>query len=107
MDTKSLIKKLNAVICDYSKKSQKKYSEVWLTSVDFGGLYDNGKFNLCVKAEHQIESCLDETTDIINFLDIHANEELKILWAILVYDLKDRIHCEYETLRVFDESQNC
>lgn len=107
MDTKSFIKNLNQVICEYSKVSGKKYSEVWLTPVDFGGLYDNGKFNLCVKSEHQIDSCLAETTEIINYLDKNANEELKIIWAVLVYDSNDEMHCVSETLKVFDESQAC
>ncbi len=107
MDTKSHIKKLNEVICNYSKLTDKKYSEVWLAPVDFGGLYDNGKFNLCVKAEHQIDSCLDETTDIIRYLDENAKDQLAIIWAVLVYDSDDQIHCESEALRVFDDSHSC
>jgi len=107
VDTKLLIKKINEVICEYSKKSQKKFSEVWLTPVDFGGLYDNGKFNLCVKAEHEIYSCLEETTEIINYLNEFAKNELKMIWAVLVYNSSDQIHCESETLRVFDETHTC
>ncbi len=54
MDTKVLISKLNEVFCDYNKQTDKKYSEVWLSEKDFGGLYNNGKFVLCIKANHYI-----------------------------------------------------
>jgi serine phosphatase RsbU (regulator of sigma subunit) len=106
MDTKLLIKKLNEVFCN-NNKTGKKYAEVWLTEVDLGGLYDNGKFVLCLKAEHEIGSCYDETEEIINLLSKEAPKELDYIWRVVIYDIDDEIHCESYELKVFDESNSC
>ena len=106
MDTKLLIKKLNEVFCN-NNKTGKKYSEVWLSEVDLGGLYDNGKFVLCLKAEHEIDSCYDETTDILNLLNQQAKEELEYIWTVRVYNTQDQVHCESSDLKVFDEANSC
>lgn len=106
MDTKLLVKKLNEVFCNYNK-TDKKYSEVWLSEVDLGGLYNNGKFVLCVKAEHEIDSCYNEINDIIQMLDENAKEELQYIWTVQVYDLEEEVHCESSDLKVFDEATSC
>ena len=106
MDTKLLVKKLNEVFCNYNK-TDKKYSEVWLSEVDLGGLYNNGKFVLCLKAEHDIDSCYDETLEILNLLNDKAKEELEYIWTVQVYDMDDEIHCESSDLKIYDEANSC
>ena len=51
-----LSKKLKDVFCN-ENKAEKKYATVWLSDVDFGGLYQTDKFVVNVKAEHKIASC--------------------------------------------------
>ena len=56
MDTNTIIKNLKGIFCD-SNKRDKRYSEVWLSDVDFGGLYHTNKYYILnVKAEHKIDN---------------------------------------------------
>lgn len=106
MDTKSLIKKLNEIFCNLNRK-EKKYSEVWLTDVDFGGLYYSGQYVLNIKAEHQINSCSDEIKDIIELLDEQAKEELKYIWRVDVYNANEEIHCQSQDGLIYNDSVAC
>jgi hypothetical protein len=107
MDRNLLIKKLNNLFCDLSKNG-KKYSEVWLSDMDFGGLYEANKFVLNVKAGHQINSCSDEIREILYYLDKNAHEELQSIWSVTVYDTNDMIHCsDSNDLLVFNEANAC
>ncbi len=106
MDTKALIKILHDIFCE-NNKTGKKYVEVWLQEEDFGGLYNSGKFVLCLKAEHEIDSCLDETEEIINLLSQKAPKELEYIWRVTIFDMDERIHCESEELKVYDEHSSC
>lgn len=106
MDTRILVKKLNEVFCKYNKRD-KKYSEVWLSEVDMGGLYNNGMFVLCIKAEHEIDSCYDEINDIIQMLDKEAKEELEYIWTVRIYNKEEEVHCEMSDLKVFDDGSSC
>lgn len=72
-----------------------------------GGYNNNGKFVLCLKAEHEIDSCYDETTDILNLLNEKAKEELEYIWTVQVYDMDDEIYCESSDLKVYDEASSC
>lgn len=106
MDTTAFIEKLNSIFCEINRNN-KKYSCVWLTEVDFGGLYQNDKYVLNVKAEHQIDSCNAEIFTIIKLLDEKAKEELQNIWRVDVYNANEEIHCWSEELLVFDESDAC
>ncbi len=106
MNTKLLIKKLNQVFCEHNK-TDKKYSEIWLSDVDLGGLYNNGMFVLCIKAEHDIDSCYDEISNVIQMLDKEAKEELEYIWTVRIYNKEEQIHCEMSDLKVFDEATSC
>ena len=92
MDTKILITNLNHLFCEIGKEG-KLYSQVWLEDADFGGLYRSGKFILNVKAHHKIDNCNSEIKDIIQLLDKRANEELKHIWRVAVYNADDQVHC--------------
>ena|ERR1019366_3209250 len=105
MDTKALVKKLNEIFCNLNRE-EKKYSEVWLTDADFGGLYYSGQYVLNIKAEHQIYSCTDEINDIITILGEQAKEELKNIWRVDVYNADEEIHCS-EGVMVYDQYTAC
>jgi hypothetical protein len=105
MDTKILIGKLNKVFCE-SNKADKKYSEVWLEEVDFGGLYYSDKFTLNVKAEHQIDNCSGEIRDIIKMLNESCKDELKHIWSVNVFNANEEIHC-FEQFKVYSEEIAC
>lgn len=92
MDKETLISSLNKFFCE-TDRDKKRYSEVWLTDVDFGGLYYNGKYVLNVKAEHQINSCSEEIKSIISMMDKDAKDELDAIWSVAVYNANDDIHC--------------
>lgn len=102
MDTKLFIKKLQGIFCD-----SKKYTEVWLSDVDLGGLYDNGKYILNVKAEHEIDSCSSEISGVLELLDKHAQELLEYIWAVNVLDSNDEVHCASGELLVYTEETAC
>src|SRR5579863_8964352 len=106
MDRKVLIKSLNNVFCDINKAG-KKYSEVWLTDVDFGGLYQSDKYVLNVKAEHQIDNCKDEIVEILNILDSRAHDELQLIWSVNVYNADDQIQCAEERELIYNEENEC
>jgi hypothetical protein len=106
MDTKALIKTLHDVFCD-NNKTGKKYVQVWLEEENFDGLYESGKYVLCLKAEHEIDSCLDETQEVINLLSEKTPKELESIWRVTIFDMEDNIHCETDDLLVLDENNSC
>lgn len=107
MDRKILIKKLNSLFCDLNK-ADKRYSEVWLSDVDYGGLYQSNKYILNVRAEHAIADCYEEMKWIIKFLDENANEELQSIWRVKVYANDDNFaHCTETLMLVYDEENAC
>lgn len=106
MDKKALIKKFNEIFCNLNR-DVKKYSEVWLTDADFGGLYYSGQFVLNIKAEHQIPSCSDEISDIIMILAEKSPDELKLIWRVDVYNSNEEIHCQSDEGLIYNESIAC
>lgn len=106
MDRKALIKKLNSLFCTLHKEG-KKYTEVWLSDVDFGDLYQSDKYILNVKAEHVIDSCNDEIKEILQILDKSVKEELQYIWRVAVYDASESIHCVGDELTVYNEATSC
>lgn len=106
MDTKALIKSLHDVFC-VNNVDGKKYVEVWLEEENFDGLYNSGKYVLCLKAQHEIDSCLDETQEILDLLNEKAKNELEFIWRVIIYDMDENVHCASEDLKVFDEQTAC
>ncbi len=105
MDKKTFIRNLKQAFCDFTREGVK-YTEVWLSDVDFGGLYYSDKYILHVKAEHDISSCSPEISSILHFLNEHAHEELQAIWSVYVYNSSDEVHCLSENL-VFTDEQAC
>lgn len=107
MDTKTLINNLKQVFCD-SQKQGRKYSEVWLSDVDFGGLYHTDKYYILnVKAEHTIDSCSDEIKDVLDLLNEKAKGELTHIWRVDVYHSNDDFYCMGDDLLVYTEDKSC
>jgi hypothetical protein len=107
MDKRTTIKnKLNSIFCDLSK-GDKKYSEVWLSDVDFGELYQSDKYVLNVKAEHSIDSCKDEIDEILDLLNEKANEELQSIWQVRIFDSSDEVHCASDEILIYSEETSC
>ncbi len=102
MDTKTLVKKLNRVFSE-SKNTRKQYSQIWLSEVDFGGLYHSDQFVLNLKAEHPIERYSTELKDIITMLAQKAKEELKYIMHVAVYEPDDKAECESDDYLVYEE----
>lgn len=93
MDKKAFIDNLQKLFCETNLK-EKRYTEVWLSEVDFGGMYSNGKYVLNVKAEHEIQNCSGEISDILDMVHEKAHEELEYIWRVDVYDSNDQFHCQ-------------
>ncbi|MEO6453442.1 MAG: hypothetical protein ABIN97_05185 [Ginsengibacter sp.] len=108
MDTKSLIANLHSVFCEFNRE-KKKYSEIWLTEADFGGLYNSGKYVLNLKAEHDyyIDSCGHEIEEILTLLDQKAKEELQFIWSVDIYDSDEEIHCQSMDTLVYEDQKAC
>jgi hypothetical protein len=84
MDRKTLVKNLRSVFSNSELRD--KYSEVWLSHIDFGGLYHTEKsFELNVAAKHKIHTTLDEVRYVLNFLRENAKEEEKQIWAVNIH----------------------
>jgi hypothetical protein len=102
-----LAKKLKDIFCAENKAS-KKYSEIWLSNVDFGGLYQTDKVVVNVKAEHKIESCNEEIKYIVTVLFKQlSKEELSLIWRVDVYNSFEEIHCQSEDLLVYTKIDAC
>ncbi len=108
MDTKLLIKNLQSAFCDFNSNI-KKYSEIWLTDADFGGMYASGKYILNLKAElgYDIDSCGQEIDDILTFLEQKTKEELQFIVRVDIYDSEEEIHCQSHELLLYNESIAC
>lgn len=106
MDKKTLIVNLNTVFCALSKGG-KKYSEVWLTEVDFGGLYMSNKYTLNIKADHEIDNCSDEIKEIVFLLYDKAKKEYEYIFEVIVYDSRNDIHCQTTDLIVYESDKAC
>ena len=102
-----LKKKLKDIFCNENKTSHK-YAEVWLSDVDFGGLYQTDKFVVNVKAEHKISSCNEEIKYIITDLFKQlSKEELSLIWRVDVYNSFEQIHCQSDDILVYTEADAC
>lgn len=106
MDKKVLVKKLHDVFCE-SNKGEKKYSQVWLSQLDYGGLYYSNDFVLKLKTEHKIERHLTEISQVIKLLGEKAKEEAKSILRVVVYGPNDKAECESEDYLIYDGETAC
>lgn len=102
-----LAKKLKDIFCA-ENKTNKKCSEIWLSDVDFGGLYQTDKVVVNVKAEHKIDSCNEEIKYIVTVLFKQlSREELTLIWRVDVYNSFEEMHCQSEDLLVYNKMEAC
>jgi len=102
-----LRKKLKDIFCKENKGTNK-YSTVWLSDADFGGLYQSDKFVVNVKAEHEIDSCNEEIKYIItNLFKQLSKEELSAIWRVDVYNSFEEIHCQSDDILVYTDADAC
>lgn len=102
-----LKKTLKAIFCA-ENKSNKKYAEVWLSEVDFGGLYQSDKFVVNVKAVHTIHSINAEIKYIVtNFFKQLTKEELSFIWRVDVFQAEEQVHRQIEDILVYSTDDAC
>jgi len=103
MDKKTLIKKLNKTFSDIILGG-KKYAEVWLTEMDFGGLYRNGTYVLHVRPEPKAESYIQEIHDILSTLDREAKDTLPYISTVKIHNNPDeRVERHWDDIEVYNE----
>ena len=100
-------KKLKEIFCA-ENKVQRKYAEVWLSDVEFGGLYHFEKQIVNVKVDHHIDSCNDEIKYIFShLLSQLEKDELAFIWRVVVYNAEEQVHCQSEDILVFSTLEAC
>ena len=99
--------KLKDIFC-IENKANRKYAEIWLSDVDFGGLYQTDKFVVNVKAEHQIVSCNEEIKYIFtNLFKQLSKDELSFIWRVDVYNSDEQIHCQSDDILIYTTVDAC
>jgi hypothetical protein len=107
MDKKILIRKLNAVFCDVNK-TDKRYSEIWLSDVDFGFSFQSDQYVLNVRVNDNIKDCQGEISNVVDTLFEKAKEVVGNIWRVAVYANNNRFaHCEAPFMLVYDEDNAC
>jgi len=104
MDRKVLIASLNNIFRDFNRK-KKKYSEIWLTDDDFGGLYYSGNYILNLKSaeENSTSSYRKKIEEVLSLLDEKAKEELQYISKVKIYNHTDQVAIESEGKLVYEE----
>ena len=103
MDTKALVKKLQEVFAEVNK-GEKKYSLIWLSEIDLGGLYHTDKLILRLKAAFTIKDFFEETRAIFEILKEKAKEEAKYIQRVSVYDINERAQPKYDDIIIYEEA---
>jgi hypothetical protein len=107
MDKKILIRKLNAVFCDVNK-TDKRYSEIWLSDVDFGFSFQSDQYVLNVRVNDNIKDCQGQISNVVDTLFENAKEVVGNIWRVAVYPNNNRFaHCEAPFMLVYDEDNAC
>jgi len=102
MDTKALIKKLQDLFAERNN-GEKRYSKIWLSEIDLGGLYRSPGFVLRLKAAFTIKDFFEETLEIIRLIRDKANEESKYIPRVSVYDINEKAEPSDDDLLIYEE----
>lgn len=103
MDPKALIKKLQEVFSE-KNTGEKKYSQIWMSEIDLGGLYHSDSYVLRLKAAYTIKDFFNETLEIIRTLKEKAKEESKYISRVSVYDINEQAHPSIDDLIIYEEA---
>lgn len=86
MDKAIFVNELRRIFADVNKED-KRYSKVWLSDENFGGLYHSGKYTLYLKSEHKIPRYKTEVSYLIDLLDQKLDKEKSShIFSFKVYD---------------------
>ena len=103
MDTKALVKKLQEIFTE-TNKGEKRYSKIWLSEIDLGGLYHSVNYVLRLKAAFSISDFYDETREIIRLLDEKAKEEAQYIPRVSVYDANEKVQPQFDDIIIYEEA---
>ncbi|MGI8637459.1 MAG: hypothetical protein ACR2KZ_18845 [Segetibacter sp.] len=103
MDTKALVKKLQEIFAEINK-GEKKYSKIWLSEIDLGGLYHAVNYVLRLKAVYTIHDVYDETLQIIKLLNEKAKDESKFIPRVSIYDINEKAQPQYDDIIIYEEA---
>jgi hypothetical protein len=95
MDKKILIEQLHSVFCELNK-GKRKYSEAWLSDVDFGGWYYSDNYELHVKTNYRIENYYNEVLAIFEMIKSSTHDVLRHIWSVSVHDSSDKYRYRLE-----------
>jgi hypothetical protein len=85
MDKKVFIVELKDIFSAINQK-EKRYSRVWLSDENYGGLYYSGKYVLNAIAEHHIHEYSPEIRYLIDLLaEKLGNEKFSLIDRVAVY----------------------
>lgn len=103
MDTKALIEKLQEIFSAVNR-GEKKYTKIWLSEIDLGGLYYSNKFILRLKAAFAIKDFIKETLEIVELLNEKAKDQAKFIQRVSVYDVNEKAQPSYEDIIIYEEA---
>jgi hypothetical protein len=87
MDSRTIVNNIKQVLFENSAK----YSDVWLSFIDFGGLYhSNEDFILNVEVTHPVQSEILEIKELYRVLKSRTGDELSHIWGVNVFQKSDR-----------------
>lgn len=100
---KALINKLQETF-EANNQGDKKYSRVWLSQLNYGGLYYSKDFALKLKAEHKIERLLTEISFVSSLIREKAAEESKSIMRISVYGPDEKAEPESDDYIIYEDA---
>jgi hypothetical protein len=84
MDRKALVKNLRGVFSN--SEIRDKYSMIWLSHIDFGGLYHTEtRFDLNVAPKQKVITKFTEIRYVTSFLHSNAKDEAKQIMAVKIH----------------------
>jgi len=103
MDKSIFINELRDIFSTLNKK-EKKYSAVWLSDENFGGLYHSGKYVLNLKANHEINGYKSEISYLLNFLRGKLDsEKLSYIFNMEVFNENEEAHPDKDDIILYTD----
>ena len=91
-----------------ANKNDKKYAEIWLNGVDFGGLYDTDLVVVNISAAYELESCNEELKfigrQLFPLLDKKVHSKI---WRVALYNYSEDVHCDTGEMLVYMAEDIC
>jgi hypothetical protein len=103
MDKAIFISELRDVFSNLNKK-EKRYSKVWLSDENFGGLYHSGKYILNVKASHHLKEYSPEIRFIIDLLDEKLDrEKVSYIFNLEIYNENEEVRPDSDDIILYND----